>query len=134
MKINSAKTKVLGCARDPKIKTEAYIDSQKLEQVDEMVYLESKITSDSKSVREIKQCIALAKTALVKKHKLLTSKKLHVNIKKRLIKTYVWNVGTNGCKTCVINDTVKKNLEAFEIWYWRHMERISWIKWKKKKR
>jgi len=63
MKINSANTKVLVCTRDPKIKRDVYIDRQKLEQVDEMVYLGRKITSDGKSVHEIKQCIVLAKTA-----------------------------------------------------------------------
>jgi len=37
MKINSAKTKILVCARYPKVKTDVYIGSQKLEQVEEMV-------------------------------------------------------------------------------------------------
>ncbi|KAL4132882.1 hypothetical protein QTP88_009959 [Uroleucon formosanum] len=106
MKINSTKTKIL---------------------VEEMVYLGSKITSDGKSVHEIKQRIALAKIAFSKKHKLLTSKNIHLNIKKRLIKTYVWSVATYGCETWVINDTEKKQLEAFEMWCWRRMERISWI-------
>jgi len=46
MKINSAKMKILVCARDPKIKADVYIGSQKLEQVEEIVYLGSKITSD----------------------------------------------------------------------------------------
>jgi len=59
-----------------------------------MLYLGSKITSDDKSVYEIKQRIALAKTAFSKKHKVLTSKEIHLNIKKRLIKTHVWNVAT----------------------------------------
>lgn len=58
---------------------------------------------------------------------MLTSKKIHLNIKKRLIKTYVWSVATYGCETWVINDTEKKKLEAFEMWCWRRMERISWI-------
>jgi hypothetical protein len=53
-----------------------------------MVYLGSKITSDGKSFYELKQRIALAKTAFSKKHKLLTSKKIHPDVKKRLIKTY----------------------------------------------
>jgi len=35
MKINSAKTKILVCARNLKIKADVYINSQKLEQVDE---------------------------------------------------------------------------------------------------
>ncbi|VVC26438.1 Hypothetical protein CINCED_3A024292 [Cinara cedri] len=76
MKMNSGKTMILVCARDPKIKADVYIDSQKLEQLEEMVYLRSKITFDGKSVRETKQHIVLANTAFSKIHKLLTSKKL----------------------------------------------------------
>jgi len=92
-----------------------------------MLYLESKITSHGKSIHEIKQHIALAITAFSKKHKLLTSKKIHLNIKKRLIKTYVWSVATYGCETWVINNTEKKKLEAFEMCCRRRMKRISWI-------
>jgi hypothetical protein len=41
MKINSTKTKIL--ARNPKLKADVYIGSQKLKQVEEMLYLGSKI-------------------------------------------------------------------------------------------
>lgn len=83
MRMNSVKTKILVCARDPKVNADVYIGSKKkkLEQVEEMVYLGSKITSDGKSVRETKQRIALAKTAFSEKHKLFTSKNLHFNNK-----------------------------------------------------
>ena len=77
-----------------------------------MVYRGSKITSDGRSVHEIKQRIALAKIAFSKKHKLLTSKKIHLNNKERLIKTYVWSVGTYGCETWVINNTEKKKTRS----------------------
>lgn len=65
-----------------------------------MVYLGNNITySDGKSVRKIEQSIALAKTAFIKKRKLLISKKLYLNIKKMLIQTYVWSFATYGYET-----------------------------------
>ncbi|VVC38522.1 Reverse transcriptase domain [Cinara cedri] len=88
-------------ANDPKIKADVYIDSQKLEQVEEMAYLGSKIISDDKS--------------------------LYLNNKKSLIKTHVWNVATYGFETWVINDTENKKLKAFEMWCWRRMERTNWL-------
>ncbi|VVC38507.1 Reverse transcriptase domain [Cinara cedri] len=54
MKINGAKTKILVCARDPKIKANVFINSRKLEQVEKMIHLGSMITSDSKSIRNLK--------------------------------------------------------------------------------
>lgn len=82
-----------------------------------MLYLKSKITSDNKSAQRNKTMYSIVKnTFFVKKHKLFTSKKIHLNIKKRLIKTYVCNVATYEFETWVINDAYKKNLEALEIW------------------
>lgn len=88
MKLNSRRTMILVCTRNPQIKTDVYISIQILDQVNEMVYLGSRIPSNSKSIKEIKQCIGLAKTDLNKK-KLFTSKKINLNIKKKLTKTYV---------------------------------------------
>lgn len=34
---------------------------------------------------------------------------------------------TYGYETWLINDAEKKKLEAFEMWRWRRMERISWM-------
>lgn len=77
-----------------------------------MVQLESKITSDDQNLREIKQRITLAKVAYSKKYKLLASKKLQLNIKKRLRKTYVWSIATYGCETWVINDAEMKKTRS----------------------
>ena len=63
MKINSGKTKILVCARDPKIKADVYIDSQKLVQVDEMVYFGSKITSDGKECTRDKTTHSISKNS-----------------------------------------------------------------------
>ncbi|VVC42546.1 Reverse transcriptase domain [Cinara cedri] len=109
MKINSKKMKILVCTKDPKIKAKIYIGRKKLEQVEEMVYLGSKITYNCKSTRETKQRISLAKIAVSKKHKLFTSTKLLLNIKKGLIKTYVWSVAAYGSETWAINNVKKKN-------------------------
>lgn len=69
MKINNLKPKVLVCARDSKIKANVYIEGQKLEQVDEMVYIGRILHL------MVKECITLAKSAFSKEYKLLTSKK-----------------------------------------------------------
>lgn len=51
---------------------------------------------------------ALAKSASIKKHKLITSNMLHFDMNMRFIKTYyVWNPATYGCETWVKNDTEK---------------------------
>lgn len=57
--------------------------------------------------------------------------KLNVNIKKKLIKTYVWSIALSGCETWVLNITERKVLEAFEMWCWRCMQRKGWMERKR---
>lgn len=65
-KKNGAKTKILVYAKDPLIKADICIGSQKLDNVHKIVYLGSKITSDDKSTREINQSIELIKIGFSK--------------------------------------------------------------------
>lgn len=46
MRVNVAKTNILVCSQNPKMKTKTYFDYQKPEQVNEIIYVGNKITSD----------------------------------------------------------------------------------------
>lgn len=56
------------------------------------------------------------------KNNLVSLKKIRVDIKERLIKTYVYSVATIGCE---INDTVKKKkiFEALKTWRCKRREK-----------
>lgn len=54
MKINNAKTKVVVCCRNDETQTQIItLDGDALEQVNEYIYLGSKITEDGHSIRGI---------------------------------------------------------------------------------
>ena len=74
---------------------------------------------------EIKSRIAMAKAAFNKKKNLFTSK-LDLNLRKKLVKCYVWSVALYGAETCTLRATDQKRLENFEMWCWRRMDKISW--------
>ena len=74
---------------------------------------------------EIKSRIAMAKAAFNKKKNLFTSK-LDVNLRKKLMKCYVWSIALCGAGTWTLRATDQKHLESFEMWCWRRMEKISW--------
>ncbi|VVC36881.1 Reverse transcriptase domain [Cinara cedri] len=126
MRINSSKTKILVCAREPTINANIYLENQLISQVSSFKYLESLITSDGRSSQAIKQRIGQAKTTFIKKKKILVSKKISRAIKKNFLKTFVWSVTLYGCETWVINEKEKKFPEAFEMWCWKRMEKINW--------
>jgi len=87
-------------------------------------YLGNMLTNDGRCTREIKSRIAMAKTAFSKKKTLFTSK-LDLNLRKKLIKCYIWSMALYGAETWTLRATDQKYLESFEMWCWRRMEKIS---------
>jgi hypothetical protein len=83
------------------------------------------ITNDARCTREMKSRIAVAKAAL-KKRKVLFTSKLDLNVRKKLVKCYVWSMALNGAETRSLRKVNQKYLESFEKWCWRRMQMISW--------
>ena len=67
----------------------------------------------------------MAKAVFNKKKTLLTSK-LDLNLRKKLVKCYIWSMAFYGAETWVLRAADQKYLESFETWCWRRMEKISW--------
>ena len=67
----------------------------------------------------------MAKPAFNKKKTLLTSK-LDLNLRKKLVKCYIWSMALYGAETWALRVADQKHLESFETWCWRRMEKISW--------
>ena len=66
----------------------------------------------------------MAKAAFNKKKNLFTSK-LDLNLRKKLVKCYVWSMALYGAETWTLRATDQKRLESFEMWCCRRMEKIS---------
>ena len=67
----------------------------------------------------------MAKAAFSKKETLFTST-LDLNLRKKLVKCYIWSVALYGAETWMLRAADQKYLESFEMWCWRRMEKISW--------
>jgi hypothetical protein len=68
---------------------------------------------------------AVAKAAFNKKRILFTSK-LDFELRKKLVKCYVWSIALYGAETWTLRVVDQKHLESFQMWCWRSMEKISW--------
>jgi hypothetical protein len=75
--------------------------------------------NDGRCTYEIKFRIAMAKVTFNKKKTLFTSK-LDLNLRKKLVKCYIWSMGWT------LRAADQKYLESFEMWCWRRMEKICW--------
>jgi len=81
------------------------------------------ITNDARCTREIKSRIANAKAALNNKKTLFTNK-MDSNLRKKLIKCYIWSRALQGAETWVFWEANMKNLQNLEMRWWRGMEKI----------
>ena len=52
--------------------------------------------------------------------------KLDRELEKRIIKSTVWNVALYAAETWALTKASRKLVEAFEMWIWRRMLKISW--------
>ena len=125
MEMNVEKTKFMRISRQPSPVT-ITIDQSQLENMKCFKYLGSMLTDDEMCTCEIKSRIAMAKAAFNKKKKNLFTSKLDLNLRKKLVKCYVWTMTLYGAETWTLRTTDQKRLESFEMWCWRRMEKISW--------
>jgi hypothetical protein len=56
---------------------------------------------------------------------LLTSK-ISLELRKKLVRSYIWSIALYGSETWTLKTLQRKNLESFEMWCWRRMENIKW--------
>ena len=73
------------------------MDQKQLENVESFKYLGSILTNDGRCTREIKCRISMAKAAFSKKRALFTST-LDLELRKKLVKCYIWSVALYGLK------------------------------------
>ena len=52
---------------------------------------------------------------------------LDLDLRKKLVKCYIWSMVLYGAETWTLRAADQKYLESSEMWCWRRMEKISWI-------
>jgi hypothetical protein len=94
MEMNVEKSKVMRISRQPS-SIQIMIDQKQPENVEYFNNFGSMITNDARSTREIKFGIAKAKAA-VNKNKTLFTSQLDLDLRKKLIKCYIWSIAFYG--------------------------------------
>jgi hypothetical protein len=67
----------------------------------------------------------MAKAAINKKRVLFTST-LDLELRKKLLKCYIWSIALYSAETWTLWAVDRKHLKSFEMMCWRRMEKISW--------
>ena len=66
----------------------------------------------------------MAKAAFNKKRTLFTST-LELELRKKLVKCYVWSIALYGAETWTLRAVDQNHLQSFQMWFRRRMEKIS---------
>ena len=127
LKINAAKTEtMLVSKKNEEIQMNIKLENIQIKQVKSFKYLGSIITEDGRSEQDIKTRIGIAKTSFGKLKKILTNTHMDWSLRTRFLKGFVWSTLMYGSEAWTISNTMKKRLDALEMWFLRRMLRVSW--------
>ena len=93
-----------------------------------LIILGSKITADVDCSHEIKRCLLLGRKVMTNPDSILKSRDITLPTKVRLVKNMVFRVVMYGCESWTIKKAECGRIDAFELWCWRRLLRVSWIK------
>ena len=90
-------------------------------------YLGSQITADGDCSCEIKKRLLLGRKAITNLDSILKSRDITLPPKVHLVKAVVFPLVTYECESWTIKKTECQRIDAFELWSWRRLLRVSWI-------
>ena len=121
LKLNIQKMKII--ASGPI--TSWQIDGETVETVTDFIFLGSKITADNDCSHGIKRRLLLGRKAMTNLDSMLKSRDITLLTKVCLVKAMVFPVVMYGCESWTINKAECRRIDAFELWCWRRLLRIS---------
>ena len=86
-----------------------------------------KITADGDCSHEIKRCLLLGRKVMTNLDSILKSWDITLPTKVHLVKAMVFQVVMYGCESWIIKTAECRTIDAFELWCWRRLLRVSWI-------
>ena len=121
LNLNIQKTKIL--ASGPI--TSWQIDEDTMETVTDFIFGGSKNTADGDCSHEIKT-LAPWKKAMTNLDSILKSRDITLATKVHLVKAMVFPVVMYECESWAIKKTECQRIDAFELWCWRRLLRVTW--------
>ena len=88
-----------------------------------LYFLGLQMTADGDCSHEIKRCLLLGRKVMTNLDSVLKSRDVTLSTKVCLVKAMVFAVVMYGCESWTIK---KAFFDAFEVWCWRRLLRVSW--------
>ena len=75
---------------------------------------------------KMKRCLLLGRKAMTNLDSILKSRDITLPTKIHLVKAMVFPVVTCGCESWPVKKAECRRIDAFELWCWRRLLRVSW--------
>ena len=102
------------------------IDGETIKTVTDFISLGSKITADGDCSHEVKRYLLLGRKAVKNLGRILKSRDITLPTKVCLAKAMVFPAVMYGCESWAIKKAEHRRIDAFELWCWRRLLKVSW--------
>ena len=101
------------------------IDGETMETVSDFILGGSKITADGNCNHKIKRHLLLGRKAMTNLDSIFKSRDITLPTTAHLVKAMVFPVVMYGCESWTIKKAELRRTDAFELWCWRRLLRVS---------
>ena len=92
----------------------------------DFIFLDSKITMDGDCSQENKRRVLLGRKAMTNLDGVLKSRDIMLPAKIHIVKAIIFPVVLYECESWSIKKTEHWRIDAFKLWCWRRLLRVSW--------
>ena len=97
-----------------------------METVTDFIFMGSKISADGDCSHKIKRCLLLGRKVMTNLDSILKSRDNTLPTKVHLVKAMFFPVVMYGCESWTVKKAERQRIDAFELWSWRRLLRVSW--------
>ena len=106
---------------------EVTVDGKDIEVVMKLVFLGALITKDGLCEKEVRRRIAMGKAAMGGLTSIWNDRGVTLETKVKLVKVLVFPIVLYGAETWTMRKHERRKIDAFELWCWRRVLRVSWM-------
>ena len=97
-----------------------------METLTDLIFLGSKITVDGDCSHEIKRHLLLGRKAMTNLDSILKSRDITLPTKVLIVKAMIFPVVMHRFDSWTIKKAEHQRIDAFKLWCWRRLLRVSW--------
>ena len=121
--LNVGKTKVMTTGDNG----EMTVDGKDIEILTKCVFLGALITKDELCEKGVRRRIAMGKAAMGGLTSIWKDRGVTTETKVELVKVLVFPIVLYGAETWTMRKHERRKIDAFELWCWRRVLRVSWM-------